>query len=1174
MKSIVPDGVEHESLKKHSVKSILMRVQGDNTGLSRAPRLANQSKADGKGKMLGNIWSSAVKTSLQKKKQDQNAEGDPTLISTAPTVVNGKQNTKGKRASNLEPSNAMRQYGMPIHTHPTTIMEKEFHPETQAEDPESEFARWKKDSTTTNHGRNLILEEACRAAFSKDAENRSHLDLQSLKTWFLKTKLKTCTDFEALQPLELTLLCRRMKLATYYSNEVVFKQGDEGDALYIIFSGCVEVRVSQKVSGELVEVVVCDLHKGDFFGERSLLRDEPRAATIVTKTMTELASICRDDYNVMLKQDQQDYIDKAKVPITPSAINSHDTYVRILRKKPNLRTKIDVTTLTTYIETIKFFRALPKTFIRELCTVIELINIGPNTTIFREGEIGKLFYVIMSGSVDVKVNSVDRRGGKGQTKLINLIEGAHFGELALMKANGLRSATVVTTTSCELLIISEHDYNNILRKLQKEDMSKRLELLDKIPMFQSVDWTNELMEELCYVLVEQRYPAGTKIYTQGDKALQMYFITRGEFIINRSIIDPKTQVKHDIVIERLGPFNVLGDDAATGINFNEVIYRSDTATASTPIDALILTKYDIFNRLSRGARETLWSHTRQHKQPMVVMDQLYKTLKWRDFKRKIMSQELNVEKLDRRLRRLAPIPGPTHPMTLLESNDLILVHTPRKPQPSAMTVAKFTVDYNPDISTQDRDKLWNLALNNQASDIASQAEDGNPAIYLNYLHDKDDPTSNEDIKKIISEKDYFSENYLFSIPASPITPQPPSTMKMTPNPRVSKVLVPTEKVVTTEFKQQIIALNLAHQQLTPSAPRAAFRIVGMFQSQEDAAVAATIIEDYENRQIYKGLKAEHVVAYFTLESGKFILLPASMESLTSSYYCDQKLHDIIIRHTDWSHWRATRHTSLITEQGKPASPPSTAVAKAEKAQAILRDVCTNVKEIPLRKKTSNRPGPLHLHDVVDHHIPLAYRQSCSYAVVSILILSTSATEPVLAVHGCFPSEADALNFAEHGAMLCIVPMYEWVYIDDAAEWCISIRKSQDRQQAFEALKKEIASHHAHTGRSNLIATRPRKTPPWVHDREAAQKLQVLVASHMGLPQREQDPDKATEEEGYSVKTNLMLEQKLDAVQEILASQRLRASKLTLGKVQKIHKIGNMIKAKVAATREQGDQLQG
>jgi CRP-like cAMP-binding protein len=49
------------------------------------------------------------------------------------------------------------------------------------------------------------------------------------------------------------------------------------EVIISVFPGIVEVRVSQIILGEKVEVTVCELTKGDYFGERSLLSNENRA---------------------------------------------------------------------------------------------------------------------------------------------------------------------------------------------------------------------------------------------------------------------------------------------------------------------------------------------------------------------------------------------------------------------------------------------------------------------------------------------------------------------------------------------------------------------------------------------------------------------------------------------------------------------------------------------------------------------------------------------------------------------------------------------------------------------------------------------------------------------------------------------------------------------------------
>lgn len=423
--------------------------------------------------------------------------------------------------------------------------------------------------TKQMYGRTLLLEESCRRAFAQSGENRTQMDLQALKAWFQMTKLKITTDFERLQPAELDLLCRRMVLVSFHPKEVVFRQGDEGDALYLVFAGVVEVRVSQRILGEKVEVTVCELSKGDYFGERALLSNDVRAATVIAKTSTELVRISSKDYNIMLKKDQMEFLSRMQMAngmvIPKSVQQSQREYIKVLTKKKNARSKADIDMLSEYLQTLKFFRALPKSFVRELCTVVDFLTLPAGAPVFKEGEVGELFYIVFTGSVDVIVSSKDFRGNAQQTKLINLTEGSHFGELALMKGHGIRSATVMTREECKFLVICERDYNATLRRMQKEDLGKRVGVLDQIPIFQTPEWTGELLKEMSYVLSEQKLAAGSELFRQGDKALQVFFVVRGELIVTKDIVDPAAtgagHATHRAFVERVGRYRVVGDDA-------------------------------------------------------------------------------------------------------------------------------------------------------------------------------------------------------------------------------------------------------------------------------------------------------------------------------------------------------------------------------------------------------------------------------------------------------------------------------------------------------------------------------------------------------------------------------------------------------------------------------------
>merc|ERR1711991_1173781 len=92
----------------------------------------------------------------------------------------------------------------------------------------------------------------------------------------------TSTDGgELLQPLlssELQLVDQALELKCFNKDEIIFKLGDEGDRFYIIKSG--------KIEGKAKDGSTFNLSDGAFFGERALLTNEPRAATITAVSAT------------------------------------------------------------------------------------------------------------------------------------------------------------------------------------------------------------------------------------------------------------------------------------------------------------------------------------------------------------------------------------------------------------------------------------------------------------------------------------------------------------------------------------------------------------------------------------------------------------------------------------------------------------------------------------------------------------------------------------------------------------------------------------------------------------------------------------------------------------------------------------------------------------------------
>ncbi|KAG8457396.1 hypothetical protein KFE25_011327 [Diacronema lutheri] len=88
----------------------------------------------------------------------------------------------------------------------------------------------------------------------------------------------------------------------------LLEQGTAGSSFYIIQSG--ECTVMQTVDGGASPVVIATLEMSGYFGERSLLKDEPCNATVVAKTDCVLMRLGMADFRAILGKNLQDIIDE------------------------------------------------------------------------------------------------------------------------------------------------------------------------------------------------------------------------------------------------------------------------------------------------------------------------------------------------------------------------------------------------------------------------------------------------------------------------------------------------------------------------------------------------------------------------------------------------------------------------------------------------------------------------------------------------------------------------------------------------------------------------------------------------------------------------------------------------------------------------------------------------
>jgi CRP/FNR family transcriptional regulator, cyclic AMP receptor protein len=106
--------------------------------------------------------------------------------------------------------------------------------------------------------------------------------------------LRGVSIFADLDAGALTALERATEARDYPEGSVIVSQEEPGDALYVLVRG----RVKVVLYGESGREVILSIFKtpGDFFGEMSLLDDQPRSATVMASERSRLLTLSRRDF--------------------------------------------------------------------------------------------------------------------------------------------------------------------------------------------------------------------------------------------------------------------------------------------------------------------------------------------------------------------------------------------------------------------------------------------------------------------------------------------------------------------------------------------------------------------------------------------------------------------------------------------------------------------------------------------------------------------------------------------------------------------------------------------------------------------------------------------------------------------------------------------------------------
>ena len=215
----------------------------------------------------------------------------------------------------------------------------------------------------------------------------------------------------------------------------VVRQGERGDEFYVIAAGDADVVVRERGEDRTAE----ELTVGDYFGERALLGDGLRRATVHAVTPLKLLVFSADAFWKEL-----------------AGTMAWETRLRMaLGERQRL-------------EGLPIFAGMGSRQLDLLAVKLQVREIAAGETVIRRGEPGDTFYIVREGELEVLVS------GNGARRRANLLRpGDFFGEIALLHEVP-RTATVRARTAGSVWELGRHDFRDLLGRYMglEDDVAK------------------------------------------------------------------------------------------------------------------------------------------------------------------------------------------------------------------------------------------------------------------------------------------------------------------------------------------------------------------------------------------------------------------------------------------------------------------------------------------------------------------------------------------------------------------------------------------------------------------------------------------------------------------------------------------------------------------------------
>jgi CRP-like cAMP-binding protein/predicted acylesterase/phospholipase RssA len=263
----------------------------------------------------------------------------------------------------------------------------------------------------------------------------------------LAALLGTTSMFSALSRGSCRRVADLLKQQDLVPGEVLAREGDPGDALFLVLEG--SLKVGMREGSPLHGFDLGRMGPGCVVGELALLTGHPRAATITANELSVVAGLSRDDFDLLCRE-------------LPEEMETVTAWMRRQLHTYQIRIALYESPL---------FKNLSPLARAEMESSLEWTLLRSGETLFRAGEPGEAMYLVVSGRLRLVLprDAMEKNspGGGSEQLLAELGKGDTLGEMALLTREP-RSASAYAIRDTQLARLDRGSFDQIVAAYPQE----------------------------------------------------------------------------------------------------------------------------------------------------------------------------------------------------------------------------------------------------------------------------------------------------------------------------------------------------------------------------------------------------------------------------------------------------------------------------------------------------------------------------------------------------------------------------------------------------------------------------------------------------------------------------------------------------------------------------------